>query len=67
MNLPTDLTVAADLNTQLVPALTSGDPTIASTNPPATDAFSGNGVLFICAAASGTTTGKVIPEKEYTH
>jgi Tfp pilus assembly protein PilX len=57
VNLPTDLTVAADLTTQLVPALTSGDPTIAPTNPPAVDAFSGNGVLFIRALPNGSTTG----------
>lgn len=57
VNLPTDLTVAADLTTQLIPALTSGDPTIAPTNPPAADAFSGNGVLFIRALPDGTTVG----------
>ena len=57
VNLPTDLTVAADLTTQLVPALTSSDPTIAPTNPPAVDAFSGNSVLFIRAAASGSVNG----------
>ncbi len=57
VNLPTDLKTDADLTTQLVPALTSGDPTIAPTNPPAMDAFSGNGVLFVRAAASGSVIG----------
>ncbi len=57
VNLPADLTVAADLDTQLIPALTSGDSTIAPTNPPAVDAFSGNSVLFLRAPASGSIIG----------
>jgi hypothetical protein len=51
-----DLTVAAT-TTDLVAALNSSDATIAATNPPATDAFSGNSVLFIRALPSGTTVG----------
>jgi hypothetical protein len=57
VTLPTDLTVAADPTTALAPALNSSDPTIAPTNPPATDAFSGNGVLFIRALPSGSNIG----------
>jgi hypothetical protein len=51
-----DLTVPA-VNTDLVAALNSSDPTIAPTNPPAADPASGNGVLFIRAQPSGSTTG----------
>jgi hypothetical protein len=51
-----DLTVPA-VNTDLLAALNSSDATIAPTNPPATDAFSGNSVLFIRALPSGSTVG----------
>jgi hypothetical protein len=51
-----DLTVPAT-TTDLVAALNSSDATIAPTNPPAADAFSGNSVLFIRALPSGTTVG----------
>jgi Tfp pilus assembly protein PilX len=44
----TDLTVLADIN-DLRASLNSGDATILPTNPPAIDAFSGNGVLFVRA------------------
>jgi hypothetical protein len=51
-----DLTVPA-VNTDLVAALNSSNATLAPTNPPAADAFSGNSVLFIRALPSGTTVG----------
>jgi hypothetical protein len=44
--------------TDLVAALNSGDPTLAPTNPPAVDAASGNGLLFIRAQPnSGSSIG----------
>jgi hypothetical protein len=49
-----DLTVPA-VDTDLAAALNSSDATIAPTNPPANDAFSGNSVLFIRALPSGST------------
>lgn len=51
-----DLTAPA-ATADLVAALNSSNATIAPTNPPAADAFSGNSVLFIRALPSGTTTG----------
>jgi hypothetical protein len=51
-----DLTVPA-VNTDLVAALNSSNATTAPTNPPATDAFSGNSVLFVRALPSGSTVG----------
>ncbi len=51
-----DLTAPAPI-ADLVAALNSSDATIAPTNPPAADAFSGNSVLFIRALPSGTVVG----------
>jgi hypothetical protein len=51
-----DLTVPA-VNTDLVAALNSSNATTAPTNPPATDALSGNSVLFVRALPSGSTVG----------
>jgi Tfp pilus assembly protein PilX len=51
-----DLTVPAT-TTDLTAALNSSDATISPTNPPATDTFSGNSVLFIRALPSGSTVG----------
>jgi hypothetical protein len=51
-----DLTVPAT-TTDLVAALNSSDASIAPTNPPAADAFAGNGVLFTRALPNGTVVG----------
>ncbi len=52
-----DLTIPA-VATDLVTALNSGNPTTAPTNPPAVDATSGNGLLFIRAQPnSGASVG----------
>jgi Tfp pilus assembly protein PilX len=53
---PADLTVPAT-TADLVAALNSSDASIAPTNPPAADAFSGNSVLFIRALPTGTVVG----------
>ncbi len=54
---PTNLTDPAT-NADLLVALNSSDPTLAATNPPATDVASGNGVLFIRAQPnSGSSIG----------
>jgi hypothetical protein len=50
-----DLTAPAE-NTNLLAALNSGDPTIPPTYPPAADASSGNGLLFVRAPINSTAT-----------
>jgi hypothetical protein len=52
---PTDLTALAT-NADLLVALNSSDPTLAPTNPPATDVASGNGVLFIRAQPNSSSS-----------
>jgi hypothetical protein len=56
VNLSTNLTEPAT-ETDLLAALNPATATIAPTNPPAADAFAGNGLLFVRAQPSGSTVG----------